>query len=323
MNLIDFIYLDLSNWYISVFGMFLVLFLMFILYFFKHHFVVPFSKVFHFRFISEKLLLFVILIILFILPLNPSLIWDRVEEVENVSNIQILFDVSLSMVVDDMKPSRFKVAKDSLYEFVDSLHWYNIWIIIYSWIPFNWLPFTTETNAVLSKIDDFNLSEFPPTMSFVWTAVWDAIYLGLDNLFRLYWEGSNPWSIILITDWDTNKWTDPEQAAKYADALWIPIYWIWIWKTNQNVWTDSRWLWVAAKFNFSLLEDIISHTDWKAYHVTSSQELQEVFDSIKNEIKENEVVVYKNEIIPLSYYLYFILSILITILVLIRFSSIY
>jgi len=48
-------------------------------------------------------------------------------------NIEILFDVSLSMTAKDFTPDRFNVAKDSLIEFVKSLDTnYNIGLITFS-----------------------------------------------------------------------------------------------------------------------------------------------------------------------------------------------
>jgi hypothetical protein len=42
-------------------------------------------------------------------------------------NIEVLFDVSLSMTAKDLKPDRFDVAKESLINFIQSLDTnYNI-----------------------------------------------------------------------------------------------------------------------------------------------------------------------------------------------------
>lgn len=311
-------YVDLNWIYISILLFLLFLFVFFLSLFLKPNFLVPFSKIILPRYFFEKLIIFTWLFIILLLPLNISLKWDRIEKIENIANVQILFDVSLSMVADDIYPSRFEATKNALYELVEWLDWYNVWIIIYSWLPFNWIPFSNETSAILSKIKNFNLSEFPPTIDFVGTAIWDAIYLWIDNLFRLYWDTRNPWVILLLTDWDTNKWSDPFQAAEYAKNLWIKIYWVWIWQEDQIVWVDTFGSPVMATFNYSILNDIIETNGWISYHVLTNNDFIRAFEEIKNDIVKNEVYWVELELIPLDVYLYFFLSLMLSILLLIK-----
>ena len=57
---------------------------------------------------------------------------DRKVVVEKNLPIQIIFDVSLSMAADDLKPSRFVAAKKSLISLVQQLDGYAISLIAFS-----------------------------------------------------------------------------------------------------------------------------------------------------------------------------------------------
>ncbi len=301
----------------------LILLLTFIIVFFvslwiKPYFLVPYKKLHILRFLFEKIIFVSVLFLIILLPLNISLEKKEIEQKQKNLNIQILFDVSLSMVVDDMQPSRIKVARNALKWLVQNLEWNNIWIIIYSWIPFNWIPFSNQTDAIISKVQKMNLSEFPPTRNFVWTAIWDSIYLWLDNLIRFYWNDRSNQALILLTDWDSNKWSDPFQAAEYANSLSIPIYWVWIWRTDQVVGRDSFNNPVVAKFNFEVLQKLVKKTGWKAYHVVDESQFEKVFQQIISDIKAKESISIKYKSVSLNRYLYMIIPFLISILLFIR-----
>jgi len=60
-------------------------------------------------FVKNLKILLISFLILFIvvLPLNISLVQDKIVSKNQTLNIQIIFDVSLSMTANDIKPSRF------------------------------------------------------------------------------------------------------------------------------------------------------------------------------------------------------------------------
>jgi uncharacterized protein YegL len=162
-----------------------------------------------------KIVNFVLVISIVILPLDLQFISDKKIITEKILPVQIIFDVSLSMAADDIKPSRYDSAKTALLKLIQKLDGYNISLITFSGIPFIYIPFSTDTNAIISKFKDTNLGDFPPTEDFIGTAIGDALLLGIKNLdkacpatrdsrVRLQ-DPEYPGIIILITDGDSNK----------------------------------------------------------------------------------------------------------------------
>lgn len=222
------------------------------------------------------------------------------------------------MTTTDVEPSRFTAAKDAVYDFVWELEGYNIGFVIFSSIPVNWMPFSPEIEAIQSKLEDFNLAEFPPTREFVWTAMWDAIYYWVDNILRNYWEKQHPGDIVVVTDWDTNQGSDPLQAAEYAARNWISVYSITLGREDTTVGTDSFGSPVVATFDHNLLENMAEVSWWKAYHITSEEDLSQAVDTITNEISLNQQYEYKPNWIDLNRIIYVLLSFLLTLQIFIK-----
>lgn len=256
---------------------------------------------------TYKIINIIIILILTILPLNPQyIIWKQIK-IEKTLNIQFLFDVSLSMTATDIKPYRFKAAKDTIIKILKDLPWYDISIIFFSWIPLIRVPFSNENLAIINKIQNTTMADFPPTINFVWTAIWDAILLWIDNLLKFAKNKTKPWIIVLITDWDSNKWYDPVDAAKYAANLNIPIYVLAIGKSNYLVWKDIWWRNVFTKIDTKLLKKIADISWWKFYRILKAEDFQNFIDDLKKLTKSEEIkkVYYKK--INLNKYLYLIL----------------
>lgn len=303
---------------------FLVVF--FILIYIKNRFnpryVVPNDRVCMSKLIFEKFLLGFALISLFLIPLDLSFRWDKKIVVEKTVNIQVLFDVSLSMTAKDIKPARFDAAKDSMIKLVSNLSWYNISFITFSWIPFVRSPFSDDTSSVVSKLSGMNMAEFPPTLNFVWTAIWDALILWIWNLEKFSSNKNSPWAIILITDWDSNKWTQPMAAASISKNKSIPIFTLWIGDNDYVVWYDYYNTPVTTKINIPLLQDVANVSGGKFYRVLSEKDFKWIFDEISKFIKSQEKRVIYYEYIYINTYLYILLFICVWILLSIRVSII-
>ena len=79
-----------------------------------------------------KSILIILSISTILLPLDYRWVSDKVVVKEKNLPIQILFDVSLSMAADDIQPSRYVAAKDSMIKLIKQLDGYNISIVIFS-----------------------------------------------------------------------------------------------------------------------------------------------------------------------------------------------
>lgn len=223
---------------------------------------------------------------LFLIPFNIGIIEDKTLTIEKQRNVQILFDVSLSMAAMDIQPSRFHAAREALIHLVEQLNGYNISIIPYARIPFILVPFSSNTHAISHTISQMQLADFVPTDDFKWTAIWDALLLWLDNLSTL-WD-KKPWVILLLTDWDNNAGTDPEISIQTANRLWIPIFTLAIGEDNQWIWESLQWQAVYATIDIELLKKISQDTWWQFFRVFSLRDFKEIFSLIAQAIQNTE-----------------------------------
>lgn len=256
--------------------------------------------------IFQKVLLWVIVFLIFLIPFNIWIYqWVKIEKVPTL-NIEVLFDVSLSMTAKDIQPDRFTIAKQSLIEFIKSLDSnYNIWMITFSWIPFVYIPITDDKKALIWKISHMSMADFPPTLNFVWTAIGDAILLGTDQLLKYTHKKKQPGVMILLTDGDSNKWVKVEDAVKYAKKYDIPIF-VWaIWKdTRYLVGEDIYGNNVPTSINFKLLQKIAKETGWEYQRIQSKEDFIKILSKLGKFVKNYEQIKKEYQYMYLNYYFF-------------------
>ena len=287
--------------------------------------ILPYKGSYWFLSFFQKALLWIIVFIIFLIPFNIWIYqWVKIEKIPTL-NIEVLFDVSLSMTAKDILPDRFTVAKQSLIEFVDSLDsTYNIWMITFSGIPFVYIPITDDKKALIWKISHMSMADFPPTLNFVWTAIWDAILLGTDQLLKYTHKQKQPWVLVLLTDWDSNKWIKVEDAIKYAKKYDIPIF-VWaIWKdTRYLVWEDIYGNKVPTSINFKLLQKVAKETWWEYQRIQSKEDFIKILSKLRKYVKNYEQIKKEYQYMYLNYYFYWILLVLLVIygILFVRFNT--
>lgn len=293
---------------------FLVLLL--VTYFFnlKPKFFLPRKYFNHKKHILSKIVQCILAISILLLPLDLQFISDKKIITEKILPVQIIFDVSLSMAADDIVPSRYDSAKTALLKLIQKLDGYNISLITFSWIPFIYIPFSTDTNAIISKFQDTNLWDFPPTTEFLGTAIGDALLLGINNLNKLStrWGGQAsdnlPGVIILITDWDSNKWYDPLQVLSIIQKKKVPIFALGIWESDYLIGNDKWGSPVQTSINIPLLQEISKQTGWEFYRVLEESNFDEFFDYLKDVIKAQERQRIENQYFILNTYILYMMA---------------
>lgn len=65
----------------------------------------------------------------------------------------VVFDISLSMLAEDIKPNRIEVAKTVLKNFISSRTSDRIGLIIFAGKPFVSIPFSTDYNGIKSMVN--------------------------------------------------------------------------------------------------------------------------------------------------------------------------
>ena len=303
-----------KNWFIFLW-VFIILFVInFLLKKYKvYNMILPYKGSFLFLDIFQKILIWLIFFIIVLIPFNIWIYqWTKIKKVPTL-NIEILFDVSLSMTAKDFTPDRFNVAKNSLIEFIKSLDTnYNIWLITFSWKPFVYMPISDDKKAMIQKISSMNMSDFPPTLDFVWTAIWDAILLWKKQLLDYTNNNKKPWVMILITDGDSNKWINPLKAIGYNKD--IPIFVWWIWKNGTYiVWKDIYGNSVPTSIDLGTLQKIADRTWWKFKRLESKEDFLDILSKLYSYVKNYE----KIEKIQVYTYINFYLKVILLILLIV------
>jgi len=191
------------------------------------------------------------------------------------------------MAWTDIQPSRFHAAKASIITLINSLPWYNISLITFSWKPLIYIPFTNNAWAAIQKLEQTTLADFSPTDDFKGTAIGDALLLWIQNIEQNT-EKDETGILLLLTDGDSNVWAPPSFASDTAKRLWIPIFTLGIGEDNLTL---GEWYFgekVVAKINIPLLQELSDDTWWTFYRVYEPKDFLDIFDAISNSVKAYE-----------------------------------
>lgn len=270
-------------------------------------------KINSFYFKIYYVLLFLIFL-LFISIFSKPVITDTLEKNnKNWIDIQIVFDVSYSMIAEDLKPNRLEVAKDVISGFLNEINSDRVWIIIFAWKTFTSLPLSFNYNIIKNVLEKISINTINQNYTNMQgTAVWDALILATDS----FWKDNNREKIIiLLTDWEANKWLDPMISLKYIKSKNpdIKVYTIWLWGleetfveiTNQFWWVQKLPIWWVDE---KTLKTIAAETNWKYFRATDKETLKNIFEEIwkleKKEIVSETININKEKY---NYFLYLLI----------------
>lgn len=264
-------------------------------------------------------LLWLLLLGIILLPLRISFITDKQVLVEKNIPIQIILDVSLSMAANDLQPSRFASAKTSLISLIQQLDGYYISLITFSGKPFVYIPFSSSSSAIISKLQSMNLGDFPPVKDFLWTAIGDALLLGTENLQQFArQETYKPWIVVLITDGDSNIGFDPMQVISYYQKTQVPLFVLGVGQENyligRDTWNDE----VTTNINLTLLQQLADKTWGKFYRVLGEKSFNDFFAELSQSIITHQQQKIQNILWELNDYLIYLLALLLFMLLVFR-----
>jgi len=225
----------------------------------------------------KKILVIAIFLAYITVLANPNIIIKEKEQIKEWIDIVFTLDLSWSMLAADLKPNRLEAAKDVMKWFVKDLEADRVWLVVFAWKTFTSMPLAMDYKTALEKVDGFTIDTISKkNMEFLWTAIWDAL-LYSTSLFKE--ESKREKVIILITDWVSNRWYTPWEAAKYANEKWIKVYTVWVWWYNdvfipeiwlKITWVNDRWLNFLAKT-----------WAWKFYRADDNDTLKNIFEEIE------------------------------------------
>jgi Ca-activated chloride channel homolog len=236
-------------------------------------------------------------------------------------DIEIVFDLSNSMLAEDIKPSRIDVARSVLKDFVAQAKEVRIGIILFAGKPFTSTPLTSDTLFLEEfvsqlKIETINQSHFDMSG----TAIWDGLLLASVNLVKEKKPDTKEQVIILMTDGEANKWIDPLLALKKVKQDDIKVYTIGVWKDENTsiVLADSfsgfPQTIPVGPVDEETLKKISSETGGKYYRADSEKNLREIFRDIASLERSEIQYQTSNTHISLRPYILFCISLLLTVL---------
>ena len=249
--------------------------------------------------------IFVCVLIIFSLLLFVLLAWPySSESQEKIKkdgiDIEIVFDLSYSMIAEDITPSRIEVAKNVLSDFVWELEADRIGLILFSGKPFQSVPLSYDYDFLQEFIEAMDVETINQAQSWLqWTAIWDGLVLASDILSSQ--DSEREKIIILITDGEANKWVEPALALKLLKQKGIKTYTIGVGKEGDTAITITTPLGIAQRIligglDETILQKIASETGWKYFRADSSQAFQDILDTIaKLEKSTLETEIYSFE----------------------------
>jgi Ca-activated chloride channel family protein len=177
--------------------------------------------------IVKQVLVFLSIILFAVVMLRPQ--WgEQVREVNNEgSDVLIAFDVSPSMLAQDVKPSRLQRSKDAIRLIVESLRGDRIGLILFSGDAFLQCPLTNDYGAFMMFLD----SASPDSINLKGT----DIGMALKQAYRVFQKKRlTSRLLVLITDGEDHEGT-AEEAAKLFRDMDVSIYTIGIGRTGGEV----------------------------------------------------------------------------------------
>ena len=143
--------------------------------------------------------------------MGVSIVRTTTREQQIPQDIMIVFDISLSMLAEDISPSRILIAKSVVRDFISERQSDRIGLIIFAGKPFVSVPFSTDYSGISSIVSGLSpdlIRQDLPGLS--GTNIGDALLLA-----NMAYSGSRSQakSIILLTDGRANIGIDPMISA--------------------------------------------------------------------------------------------------------------
>jgi len=164
--------------------------------------------------------------LLFIAWAGPQWGVELISSEAMTGHIAIALDTSLSMSVQDIKPSRMENAKNLLSGLIDQLPGYRIGVIVFSGKAHIQCPLTTDLDALKSFLDSVSVGMIPEPG----TAIGEALAAAGNMLAR--YPGRK--TIVLLTDGEDHN-SNPSETAKEIASRGIKVLAVGIGNTDGDL----------------------------------------------------------------------------------------
>ncbi|MCS6799408.1 MAG: VWA domain-containing protein [Myxococcota bacterium] len=201
----------------------------------------------------------------------------RVEGID----IMLVLDLSLSMQAADVRPDRFRAARDVVRDFIARRPNDRIGAVVFGRDAFTLMPLTTDRDALSTAIAELELGMIDGRG----TAIGNGVGTALN---RLRDSRAKSRVVVLLTDGDNNAGNvSPEQAAELARAMGVRLYTVLMGATDRapvQVGVDlfGEPLLDRGEFpvNPALLRTMAERTGGQAFQIVDRRGLEDAFHRI-------------------------------------------
>lgn len=142
-------------------------------------------------------------------------------EIRQGTDIVFVFDISKSMLAEDLSPNRLEAAKSVLQKFVQDRPGDRFGLVVFAGKPFVISPLTSDVEAFVSLLSrvttDTIRQEFP---GFSGTNIGEGLLLASESL-----SGSTgDKNLVLVTDGEANMGIDPKPVAKFLAERKVKVH---------------------------------------------------------------------------------------------------
>lgn len=206
-------------------------------------------------------------------------------------DIVIAMDVSLSMLAEDLQPTRMEALKDVALEFVDRRPNDRIGVVVYASEGYTATPLTTDHAIVKGALKSV---KYYDNVIKDGTAIGSGLATAVN---RLKDSRTKSKVIILLTDGVNNSGlVTPEESIAIAKMFDVKVYTIGVGTTGMawqptGIATSDRTInyhLAPVKIDEALMKDIAKETGGKYFRATDNNSLKAIYDEI-NKLEKSEI----------------------------------
>jgi Ca-activated chloride channel homolog len=227
------------------------------------------------------------------------------ERTRTEGRILLLFDVSLSMMAEDVSPDRLAAAKDAARDFVAEVDpGVEVGLVSFSGVVNVEVPPTLDRDRIDAGIESVQLAES--------TAIGDALAAGTRMLEVGTGDGTGeadgtdgtgetdgageegeegddgepPGVLVLLSDGETTVGRPTEEGGEIAAEAGIPVFTIAFGTPDGSIQDPETGELVPVPVHPEALADVAERTGGAAYEASSGDELADAYDEIAGSLGE-------------------------------------
>ncbi|MDO7853882.1 VWA domain-containing protein [Hymenobacter convexus] len=216
---------------------------------------------------------------------RPQRTDERVEQSGRGIDIVLALDVSGSMAIQDLRPSRLEAAKRLATDFLKSRVGDRLALIAFAGDAYSLAPLTTDYDLLREDLASLRLGLIENDGTAIGTALGVATN-------RLRESTARSRVVILLSDGESNAGSlDPLLAAQLAHAFGIRIYTIGLGKDGFVPYgqdENGKPRYVQTRLDETTMRELAAAADGQFFRATDNGALREVFNQI-NRLEKSEI----------------------------------